>query len=162
MSDFIKSFLGILLVAALSCFFGIRYGRKTAPENIKFETICDTTTIYDTVFIDKPVYKYSYLYDTIRTYFTTIEHDTVQVDLPIERKVYAEDSLYRAVVSGYKPNLDSLWVYPTVTTITIHEKEKIPAPKFSLGVTAGPSALVTPTGGIHAGFGITAGLQYRF
>ena len=104
----------------------------------------------------------SYVYDTIRTYFTTVRHDTVLVDVPIERKVYQEDSLYRAVLSGWHPSLDSLIVWPTTTTITIREKEKIPAPKWSLGVTAGPSALVTPAGKTHAGIGVTAGVSYRF
>ena len=100
--------------------------------------------------------------DTVRAYFTTIEHDTVAVDVPIEHKVYQEDSLYRCEISGYIPNLESLTIYPTITTITIREKVKTPPPKLSLGITAGPSALVSPSGKIHGGIGATVGLQYRF
>ena len=51
--------------------------------------------------------------------------DSVLVQLPIERKVYEEDSLYRAVISGYQCNLDSLTIYSTTTTITVHEKPPI-------------------------------------
>ena len=51
--------------------------------------------------------------------------DSVLVQLPIERKVFEEDSLYRAVISGYQCNLDSLTIYSTTTTITVHEKSPI-------------------------------------
>lgn len=51
--------------------------------------------------------------------------DSVLVQLPIERKVYEEDSLYRAVISGYQCKLDSLTIYSTTTTITVHEKSPI-------------------------------------
>ena len=112
--------------------------------------------------IERPVYRYSYIHDTVRTWFTTVEHDSVLVEVPIETKVYAEDSLYRAVVSGWHPSLDSLTIYPTTTTITIHEKEKIAPPRWSFGAAVGPSILATPSGSIHAGLGATIGLTYRF
>lgn len=51
--------------------------------------------------------------------------DSVLVQLPIERKVYEEDSLYRVVISGHQCNLDSLTIYSTTTTITVHEKPPI-------------------------------------
>lgn len=160
----VKSFLGIMLVVAVSFFIGARYGRKTARIPVRLEVIKDTTLVvtHDTIVRERPVFVTSYIYDTIRTHFTTIERDTVLVDVPIERRVYAEDSLYRAVVSGWRPSLDTLVVWPTVTTITIREKVKTPAPRLSFGVTAGPSVLATPSGRVHAGVGVTAGLQYRF
>lgn len=160
----VKSFLGILLVVAVSFLIGARYGRKTARIPVRLEVIKDTTLVvtHDTIVREKPVFVASYIYDTVRTHFTTIEHDTVVVDLPLERKVYQEDSLYHAVVSGFRPSLDTLIVWPTITTITIHEKVKTPAPRFSFGVTAGPSILATPKGQVHAGLGATVGLQYRF
>ena len=156
--------LGFILVVALAFFLGARYGRKTAKNPVDLRVVWDTTVIitHDTIVRERPVYRYSYVYDTVRTYFTTIEHDTVEVDLPMERKVYHEDSLYHAVVSGFRPSLDTLVVWPTITTITVHEKIKTPAPRFSLGVTAGPSVLATPKGQVHAGIGATVGLQYRF
>lgn len=164
MKDLIKSFLGIMLIVAVSFLIGCRYGRKTAKKPVDLRVVWDTTEVikYDTIVREKPVYRYSYIYDTVRTHFTTIEHDTVTVDVPMERKVYHEDSLYHAVVSGWRPSLDTLVVWPTVTTITVREKIKTPAPRFSLGVTAGPSVLATPKGQVHAGIGATVGLQYRF
>ena len=150
------------VILALS--LGILIGRRNAPNNPESKIIRDTVTctIYDTIVREKPVFRYSYIHDTIRTYFTTIEHDTVLVDVPIERKVYAEDSLYYASVSGCRPSLDTLVVYPKETTITITNPIKPPAPKFSFGVTAGPSVLFLPSGEVKGGLGVTAGLQYRF
>lgn len=162
--ELLKSFLGILLVVAVSFLIGCRYGRRTVRNSPEPHVIRDTVsyTIHDTITREKLVYVASYIYDTVRTYFTTIRRDTVLVDVPIERKVYHEDSLYHAVVSGWRPSLDSLIVWPTTTTITIREKVKTPAPRFSIGITAGPSVLATPGGQVHAGLGATIGLQYRF
>ena len=162
------AFLGIALIVAVSFLIGCRYGRRTAPERLKLHVVWDTTEVvrYDTITRVKPVYITSFVHDTVRTHFTTILHDTVTVDVPIERKVYQEDSLYRAVVSGprcgnYGPSLDSLMIYPTTTTITIRERVNAPNPIW-FGVAAGPSVIVTPSGKVHAGLGVTAGLSYRF
>ena len=160
----VKSFLGITLVVAVSFLIGARYGRKTARIPVRLEVIKDTTLVvtHDTIVRERPVYVASYVYDTIITHFTTVEHDTVLANVPMERKVYEEDSLYRAVVTGFRPNLESLTIYPTITTITIKERERIPAPRLSVGATVGPSVLATPKGQVHAGLGATVGLQYRF
>ena len=162
--ELLKSFLGILLIVAVSFLIGARYGHRKAGIDPESHVIRDTVqfTIHDTITREKPVFKYSYIHDTVRAYFTTIERDTVLVDVPIEHKVYQEDSLYRCEISGYRPQLESLTIYPTITTITIREKVKTPAPKLSLGATIGPSALVTPSGKVHGGVGATVGLQYRF
>lgn len=162
--ELLKSFIGILLIVAVSFLIGARYGHRKAGIDPESHVIRDTVTytIHDTITREKPVFVASYIHDTIRAYFTTVRHDTVAVDVPIERKVYQEDSLYRCEISGYMPNLESLTIYPTITTITIREKVKTPPPKLSLGITAGPSALVSPSGKIHGGVGATVGLQYRF
>ena len=164
MKELLKCLLGLLLVAAIGYGFGFVFGRRNAQKSPGTQVIRDTVTctVYDTIVREKPVYRYSYKTDTIHTYFTTIQHDSVLVEVPIEHRVYEEDSLYRAVVSGWKPTLDSLWIYPKTTTITITNTVRTPAPRWSLGVTAGPSVLLIPTGDIKFGMGVTAGLHYRF
>ena len=164
LKELAKAFLGIAIIVAVSFLIGCRYGRRTAPERLKLHVVWDTTEVvrYDTIIRERPVYLTSYVHDTVRTHFTTIHRDTVTVDVPIERRVYQEDSLYRCVISGWRPSLDSLMIFPTTTTITIRESVKTPPPKWSFGVTAGPSALVTPNGKIHGGIGATAGLTFRF
>lgn len=164
MRDFIKTLLGLLLIAGVGFALGLGYARRTARNSPEPHVIRDTVsyTIHDTITREKPVYVASYIYDTVRTYFTTIRRDTVLVDVPIERRVYHEDSLYHAVVSGWRPSLDSLIVWPTTTTITIREQVKTPAPRLSFGITAGPSALVTPNGKVYGGIGASIGLTYNF
>ncbi|UWG05592.1 MAG: hypothetical protein [Bacteriophage sp.] len=60
--------------------------------------------------------------------------DSVSVQIPITQKVY-EDSTYKAYVSGYRPNLDSLFVYPKREIITIRETTK--PKRWSIGIQAG-------------------------
>lgn len=155
--------IGFVFCLALFFFFGYRYGRNSVdiPE---YEEKRDTVTISVPEYIDRPVPKYITKYKTDTAWFPVIKviKDSSLVEIPMECKIYEEDSLYRAVVTGYKPALESLVIYPTVTTITIKEKERIPAPKLSFGLTIGPSVLCTPSGNVRAGAGITAGLQYRF
>lgn len=164
MKELVKSFLGITLVVAVSFLIGCRYGRKTARIPVKLSVVNDTVQVTktDTIVREKPVFVASYIHDTVRAYFTTIEKDTVLVDVPIERKVYEEDSLYHAVVSGWRPSLDTLIVWPKTTTITIREQVKPQLSKLSLGITAGPSALVTPNGKVYGGIGASLGLTYNF
>ena len=161
MTNFIKTLLGLLLIAGVGFVLGLGYGRRTARIPVRLEVIKDTTLVvtHDTIVRERPVFVTSYIYDTVRSYFTTIRHDTVEVEVPMERKVYEEDSLYRAVVSGWRPSLDTLIVWPTVTTITIKEKERIPASRWGFGATVGPSLISTPKGSLHAGFGVTAGVS---
>lgn len=156
--------LGIALLFALVAFAGIRYGRKTAKKPVELIVVWDTTEVvkYDTIVRERPIYVARTVYDTVVTHFTTIEHDTVAVEVPMERRVYHEDSLYHAVLSGWKPSLDTLIIWPKTTTVTITRTERIPAPRWSIGATVGPSLIATPKGSLHAGFGVTAGLSYRF
>ena len=58
--------------------------------------------------------------------------DSADVEIPITQKVY-KDSAYTAYISGYRPNLDSLFVFPKTTVIHIRDKPK----RFSVGVGAG-------------------------
>lgn len=157
----ILAFLAWILIWTL---IGFGLGRRSARNGAEPTIVRDTVsyTVYDTIVREKPVFVASYIHDTVRTYFTTVLHDSILVDVPIERRIYAEDSLYRAVVSGWRPSLDSLWVYPKTTTITITNTVKAPAPRWNIGITAGPSALVTPSGKVYGGLGASVGLSYRF
>lgn len=121
-----------LIVATIVGFFG---GYKVAMRSFPDITErSDTLFLWDTVEIEKPVPKDSIIYKWITEYLpvhdTTEVHDSVLVDVPIERKVYEQDSVYYAVVSGYKPSLDTLKVYretvmiETTKTITAYKPYK--------------------------------------
>lgn len=164
MSDRLVSWL--LRAATFLLFFGIgfllsRGCRPDAPQTREVIRV-DTLTVFDTIVKNKPIYiaKVVDRVDTVR--LVTVARDTVAAEIPIERKVYAEDSLYRAVVTGYLASLDSLVIWPKTTTITIDRTVREPAPRWSFGVTAGPSVLVAPSGRMHAGAGIAVGISCRF
>lgn len=61
------------------------------------------------------------------------ERDSMAVEIPITQKRYDGDD-YRAYVSGYEPNLDSIFVFPKTTVI--HERSK-PPNKWHIGITGG-------------------------
>lgn len=105
---------------------------------------------HDTIFVCKPIVKDSLIVrkDTIR--FPVVKHttttttdtmyrdvvrvDSVDVEIPIERKTY-EDSIYFAVVSGYRVNLDSIKVYQRNTIVERYIK---PKPKrLGIGIVGG-------------------------
>lgn len=150
----------LLLYVGIGFFLGRGCGRNE-PQTHEIVRV-DTLTVYDTIVRDRPisVEKYIFRTDTVRV--VTVERDTVTAEIPIERKVYAEDSLYRAVVTGYRASLDSLVVWPKTTTITIDRTVREQAPRWSFGATAGPAVLVAPSGRLHAGAGIAVGVSCRF
>lgn len=112
-----KTALYIYAIVVTGClyFLGWRYDllRRSVPEVMEV-----TRTVRDTVFVKQPevvrqmvlrvdtVYLPRIVSDTV----TLCKSDTMAVAIPIEQKVY-EDSTYRAVVSGYRPNLDYIEIY---------------------------------------------------
>ena len=155
---------GFLLLLLVFAGGGYLLGRKNAPKRTETQVITqvDTCIVLDTICVPTPVFRYSYITDTVRTYFTTVEHDSVFVEVPIESRTYAEDSLYFIKISGWRPSLDTLILWPKETIVTITNTVKIPPKKWSLGIAAGPSVLATPKGEVHAGLGATIGLTYHF
>lgn len=62
------------------------------------------------------------------------ERNSMAVEIPITQKRYDGDD-YRAYVSGYEPNLDSIFVFPKTTVI--HERSYKPPNKWHIGITGG-------------------------
>lgn len=164
MSERLVSWLLRAAILLLYVGIGFALGRgcgRTAPQTHEIVRV-DTLTVYDTIVRERPVSVEKYIFRTDTVRLVTVERDTVVAELPIERKVYQEDSLYRAVVTGYRASLDSLVFWPKTTTITIDRTVREPAPRWSFSVTAGPAVLVDPSGRMHAGAGIAGGVSCRF
>lgn len=64
----------------------------------------------------------------------SVDSDSAVVAIPITQKRYDGDD-YRAYVSGYEPNLDSIFVFPKNTVI--HERSYKPPNKWHIGITGG-------------------------
>lgn len=123
----------------------------------------DTVTVYrtDTLVYEKPVEVAHYIKEKeyITVSDTTFIRDTVteQFVIPKEVKVY-RDSTYKAVVSGFRPSLDSITVYQKtyMQTITKTVTRKVKS-RWGLGPQVGVSfngKQVEPTVGIGVQFNI--------
>lgn len=133
----------IIILSACLLVAGIVAGwfvRKGVTERHGLETVVglDTLVIRDTVRERYPVYVERVMTDTMLVAMTDTVRvsDTVYVRLPREQKRYA-DTNYVAWVSGYRPSLDSIEVYPVTRYVT---KEIIlpgSAKRWGIGIQAG-------------------------
>lgn len=110
-----KKVLPYIIIVILSIFIGYSLLKKNSIEK---EYSIDTLYVYfhDTISIIKPkpiyVEKIKTIIDTLPS---SVDSSKVEVIIPIEKKVY-KDTIYRdkdtinvrAVISGYKANLDTL------------------------------------------------------
>ena len=116
----------------------------------------DTITITDTITVTAPPVKVKEVIknDTVYLPSPTLD-DTIDVILPLEEKVY-EDSTFRAVISGFKPTIKELTIYPTTTTISekklIRTKEKGFKLRPSIGIGYG---LINKEPDLYVGISLT-------
>ncbi len=131
----------LLLIACVAAWF---YPRK--PE-VRIETKIKTVVRVDTLLISAPM-----------AVFWQFTGDTIHIgDTVVQREqVVYQDSLYKAWVSGYRPKLDRLEIYPRTITHTITNDIYHPTNKkrWGIGIQAGYGY---PTGA-YVGIGISYNL----
>lgn len=149
--------IAIALISAWIVGYFCGGARPSQPEIVETR---DTVVVVDTVVVEKPVevvrWKDRVVSVPLHTVDTVTVNDTVYIELPFERVEYAGDE-YMATVSGFRPKLESVTVFPKTTYITNTEYVK---KSWSFGITAGPGLLYD--GKLHGGIGIVAGVQYNF
>ncbi len=115
-----------IIIGAVLFLVGLLIGLICRPKQYVETTIVqrDTTIVRDTLTIAKPVAVTKVRKDTILVYLTdTIKiKDTLYVALPMETKTYKGEEYY-AEVSGYRPSLDVIQVYPKTEYITEKTRE---------------------------------------
>lgn len=103
--------LGVILLCFISFLFGKTCKKKEIIHDIEIDTVIDT--------IIQPVPVPQYIVDVgeVEIPFpmdAIVEKDTIKdtvyINIPIQRKTYNTDD-YRAVISGYRPNLDTMIIY---------------------------------------------------
>lgn len=97
--------------AILGCFLGLACGyniHKQMYENADIEATHDTVTIVkvDTLREYQVKYIEKHIVDSV---YVGEKNETA---VPIEQKRYSTPNVYDAWVSGFKPSLDSIYVYP--------------------------------------------------
>lgn len=126
----------LILILCLLCFVTGRYTKKA-----EIERVCETDTfIYvDTIRDSIPYPIYETLIQTVPELFPiyiTLDgdtvHDSIYVSVPVTQKEYLSDN-YHVWVSGYKPSLDSIDIFPKTMYITKYK----PARRWGIGVMAG-------------------------
>lgn len=148
-----KDLIYIIIISFL-CFFLVRKGKEVSPE---VEVIHKTDTIFkvDTIiqYKPKPIYVKSEP-DTV--YIPSID-STITLDKEI--KVY-EDSTYRVQISGFKPFLDEIAVYPRETIVYREKVSKIKEKRrFTQGIQVGLGyGMINNKPDIFIGYGF----QYNF
>lgn len=153
-SKFLQVLAVLMVVSGIMLWSDLR--RRNATPTIVVKTVRDTLYIHDTITAYKPVPFNVYVVDTMWVPVTVSKTDTVWAQLPRTAKVY-QDSTYRAVVSGFRPSLDTISVYQRTKVITVTNNVRIPPPRWSWGVQAGLG--VNATGSLTPYIGV--GIQYR-
>lgn len=155
----LTKFLVYALVGVLLCLNVYQCHR--GKQNPILGVYTDTLTVFDTIPVYKPVPRDSVVIryvteklpavpkmpetvpnprDSVGNFGKTVPEDSVTVQIPITQKVY-EDSTYTAYVSGYKPNLDSLFIRKPTQVIQVRQKPK----RWSVGIQAGYGVTFTQT-----------------
>lgn len=142
-----------ILVILLSIACLMLYFRPQS--SMRMETIRDTIIRIDTLrdSVPIPVKEKHIRIDTV--YLPVLAgdivlNDSVAVTIPITQKEYQTEQ-YRAWVSGYHSNLDSIETYIPKSTIYVHEKMK--AKRWGIGAQIGYSPK-----GYYIGIGINYSL----
>ena len=142
----------LVILLAVVCVVAWFRPQEPLPVEIRTETKVNTVVQIETLLISPPmaplvVFR---LTDTMRIGDTVVHRE----------QAYYEDSLYRAWVSGYRPRLDSLMIFPktvyqTVTNDiyhTITPKKK----RWRLGLQVGYGY----PGGLYLGVGMSYNLWW--
>lgn len=153
-------FITVLLLALGLGFLG---GRRSVT--LPLMERVDTLVIRDTVVDYRPVVTEikTVRVDTVRLAVvqpsdTVVVHDTVEVEVPIVFSRYRGDN-YDIGVSGFRTELEFVKVYPETKVVT--KGYSIEPKRWGFGVAVGPSVLVTPSGNVNAGLGVTGGFYLR-
>ena len=136
----------LVILLAVVCVVAWFRPHEPLPAEIRTETKVNTVVKVDTLLISAPMAPLLVfqLTDTIRIGDTVVYRE----------QAYYEDSLYRAWVSGYRPRLDSLQIFPRTVyqTVTndIYHTIKPKKKRWGLGLQAGYGYPC----GMYAGIGV--------
>lgn len=117
----------LCLFLALSCIYLLYKSTQTKSE-VRTQWKVRTVVKVDTILISAPMAVFMrYTTDTIHIADTIVQREEVTY----------QDSTYRAVISGYRPRLDRLEIYPRTITHTLTPKTKTKTKPWGIGLQAG-------------------------
>lgn len=139
--------IAVLIVGAIFFASGFFVGKAVYNKPFEESVKRDTVTIHDTIPDYLPTPKDSAHIkwvtrwlpskpDTITKWDYYVVHDSVAVEVPITSKHYSNEQ-YDAYISGFEPNLDSIFVYQKTEYITETITRHKPPNKWELDVVGG-------------------------
>ena len=142
MKDLFRLILLMMLAYCMGYVAGyriIQHFRDPPEKTVVIDTVIDTVRYRHPVPVDSIVVRYKTvrfsITDTIWTNaVTTAVKDSVTVNIPIEQKEY-RDSTYRAWISGYNVNLDSINVLNRY--VVTERRIRSPTDRWGLGLQLG-------------------------
>lgn len=142
MKKFLEYLLRILLIvvfASAAYLLLSHLCRRDTPPHIKEVGVPDTLIVWDTIFIDKPIWVTSKVRDSVRIAVPKVQadtiHDTVYVYLPQQEIVWT-DSLCSVYAHGINPVIDSVAHFLPTRTIIQKPNPK----KWGIGIQVGYGA----------------------
>ena len=155
--------LAVIAMCAVSWILGRENGRTRPNFDVNVRT--DTLVVRDTIREKYPVFveKWKTRTELVQVRDTVRRTDTLFMALDFESRTYQGED-YRAVVTGYRPELAEIAVFPKTVYLQT-EIQTQPAKKrarLGFGATAGPAVIWTPGNGVQAGAGVAAGLTLNF
>lgn len=155
---------GAFVIWTAAAFSLGRRSAPKAPQTAVTERV-DTLIVRDTITVQNPVYltKYVDRVELVPVTDTVRIQDTLYIAQEREVKEYAGED-YHATVSGIRPSLDEISVFPKTVTQTITKTVQVPGPqrwhRIGWGVAAGPGVFWQPgMDNVTPGVGILVGLR---
>lgn len=157
----LKSILASIALLAVGILVGWLC-RGVKPPQTEFIVNTDTLTVRDTIIERHPVYVTQTKTDTmlVAVRDTVMVRDTAYVVVEREQRHYHGDD-YDAWVSGWRPALDSIMVYPETRYITSESISVTSRKRWGIGLQAGYGVVVS-SGQIRVFPYIGVGVSYNF
>lgn len=155
--------LAVIAMCAVSWILGRENGRNRPNFDVNVRT--DTLVVRDTIREKYPVFveKWKTRTELVQVRDTVRRTDTLFMALDFESRTYQGED-YRAVVTGYRPELAEIAVFPKTvylqTEVTATEPQQRKT-RVGFGFTAGPAVIWTPDG-VKTGAGVAGGLSITF
>lgn len=160
-----KQFVCYIIVLVIGAAAGMLLSRFCSNRGAVGEVVVRTDTLY---LRDTNVYNFPDMFTEIiieespievPTDSIVIKNDSIAV-LPLEQKHYKEKD-YEAWVSGYRPQLDSIYIFPETRYITTENISVKPRKRLGIGIQAGYGVGVS-SGQLKAFPYIGVGISYNF
>lgn len=154
-----------IIIGALLLVIGIVLGLLvcrscSTPEEVEIVQT-DTVVVRDTIREYYPVETERKVVDTMRIVVrdTIRMKDTLYVSIPLEKKIYASSEYY-AEISGYRPSLDYIEVFPKTTIIKECRTESVTKRHgLELGIEASYSTIFSLPLHLEYSYGLTKWLD---